>query len=246
MIRVFRSIRQKLLDGARISKYLPYALGEIILVVIGILIALQVNNANEVRKSNIEVRNILQNLHQEFESNQQDLNKAIKNVEWTKEGGLKLLSIMGRANEYKNKVDLDSLMEVSLFWPTWEPSNFVMKELKNSGKLTLLQNSEIVKLLFEWERHSEYVNDWNRRMERSSQNIVDFIKEHGSLRDVNHRRISISASSLSTNNISLFDDVRFENQIDEKVVYTQFLEGVYHNASELIQEILNESKQFDN
>lgn len=50
MIKFFRQIRQRLLSENRFSKYLIYAIGEIILVVIGILIALQINNWNEAKK----------------------------------------------------------------------------------------------------------------------------------------------------------------------------------------------------
>ncbi len=50
MVKIFRSIRQKLLTKNRFSNYLVYAIGEIILVVIGILIALQINLWNEGRK----------------------------------------------------------------------------------------------------------------------------------------------------------------------------------------------------
>ena len=50
MIKIFRKIRQKLLTENKFSKYLIYAIGEILLVVIGILIALQLNNLNEDRK----------------------------------------------------------------------------------------------------------------------------------------------------------------------------------------------------
>ena len=51
MIKFFRKIRQRLLSENKLSKYLLYAFGEIILVVIGILIALQINNWNEERKN---------------------------------------------------------------------------------------------------------------------------------------------------------------------------------------------------
>jgi len=50
MLKFFRTIRRRLLDSGRLRRYLVYALGEIILVVIGILIALQINNWNEDRK----------------------------------------------------------------------------------------------------------------------------------------------------------------------------------------------------
>ena len=52
MIKFFRKIRQKLVSENKFSKYLIYAIGEIILVVIGILIALQINNWNEKNKQN--------------------------------------------------------------------------------------------------------------------------------------------------------------------------------------------------
>ena len=52
MIKFFRTIRQNLLSENKLSKYLIYAIGEIILVVIGILIALQINNWNENQEKN--------------------------------------------------------------------------------------------------------------------------------------------------------------------------------------------------
>ncbi|WP_406682981.1 DUF6090 family protein [Seonamhaeicola sp. MEBiC1930] len=62
MIKFFRNIRKKLLNEGNTSKYLKYAFGEIILVVIGILIALQINNWNENRKQTAEEIRLLENL----------------------------------------------------------------------------------------------------------------------------------------------------------------------------------------
>ena len=50
MLRFFKNIRQQLASENKVMAYLRYAIGEILLVVIGILIALQVNNWNELRK----------------------------------------------------------------------------------------------------------------------------------------------------------------------------------------------------
>lgn len=62
MIKFFRLIRMRLISENKFSRYLIYAIGEIALVMIGILLALQVNNWNEHRKSKIEERDILQRL----------------------------------------------------------------------------------------------------------------------------------------------------------------------------------------
>ena len=243
MIKFFRKIRQRLLTENKFSKYLIYAIGEIILVVIGILIALQVNNANEVRKSYRELDKINQNLLQEFESNQKALNKAINQLKWTKQGSLEVLSMIGKSERELMTINIDSIIEISLFWPTWKPTNFVLNELKSTGKLSLYENSKIKDLLFEYERQSEYVNDWNRRMEKSSQDIIDYIKNNASLRNVNHNRISIKKSDLDFNNVKLFSDIRFENQVDEKVLFSQFLETIYEETDNLINQILEETKK---
>ena len=58
MIKLFRNFRQKLIAEGKTANYLKYAIGEIVLVVIGILIALQINNWNEQRKEKQELLNI--------------------------------------------------------------------------------------------------------------------------------------------------------------------------------------------
>jgi hypothetical protein len=59
MIKFFRKIRQSLLSEGKISKYFKYAIGEIFLVVIGILIALQVSNWNERRKELLGIESLM-------------------------------------------------------------------------------------------------------------------------------------------------------------------------------------------
>ena len=69
MIKFFRNIRQSLHNEGKTSKYFKYAIGEIVLVVIGILIALQVNNWNENRISFTKKEKLLNALKIEFKSN---------------------------------------------------------------------------------------------------------------------------------------------------------------------------------
>lgn len=68
MIRIFSSIRQKLLAEGKTARYLKYAAGEIVLVVAGILIALQVNNWNEQRKAKDFELKIIQQIAKAIES----------------------------------------------------------------------------------------------------------------------------------------------------------------------------------
>ncbi len=69
MFKFFRQIRQNLIMQNKTANYIKYAIGEIVLVVIGILIALQINNWNEIRKTNLEEQRALMNIQSDFSKN---------------------------------------------------------------------------------------------------------------------------------------------------------------------------------
>jgi sensor domain CHASE-containing protein len=69
MIKFFRRIRQQLLTENKFSKYLLYAVGEIVLVVIGILIALNINDRNEQRITEEKERFALEEIQSDIELN---------------------------------------------------------------------------------------------------------------------------------------------------------------------------------
>jgi len=75
MIKLFRKIRQNLLMENKTSKYLKYAIGEILLVVIGILIALQINNANELSKQNRLIATYEKNLITELKADLKNIQR---------------------------------------------------------------------------------------------------------------------------------------------------------------------------
>ena len=81
MIKFFRKIRQKLLTENKFSKYLIYAIGEIILVVIGILIALQINDWNENRKNNEINRTYYLQLLKDLEKDKIELTEMISMID---------------------------------------------------------------------------------------------------------------------------------------------------------------------
>lgn len=66
MIKLFRQIRKNLLSQNKVSKYILYAIGEIVLVIVGILIALQINNSNELRKTENKIVSILKEVQNDL------------------------------------------------------------------------------------------------------------------------------------------------------------------------------------
>ena len=125
------------------GKYFKYAIGEIILVVIGILIALQINNWNENNQARKQEKKILSQLLKEYESNFNQINEKIYLRNETLNSCFKFL-------EYRKgnpkKIQLDSV-DAHLFRitirPTFDPELSVSSELINSGKLYILENEEL-------------------------------------------------------------------------------------------------------
>ena len=76
----FRNIRQSLLMKDKITKYYKYAFGEIVLVVIGILIALSINNLNEARKNRIEQLILINNIIEDLRLDSIHINKSLSEV----------------------------------------------------------------------------------------------------------------------------------------------------------------------
>jgi len=111
MIKFFRKIRQKLLSDGKFSKYIIYAAGEIILVVIGILIALQINNWNVENQALNEIENNFQNLSEDLVRNKTQLLSLIKIREEAAGGGGFLI------DNYESQVQLNENEFINKLYP---------------------------------------------------------------------------------------------------------------------------------
>ena len=139
-----RFFRFKKLVSLDTSKYLKYAVGEVILVVIGILIALQVNNWNEYRKEKVEEKKILLSLHNEISNNLESLQVVIEEKNKIIDVNQYIIDNTGKNGEWKSMKPLDSLMNyISLSGWIFVPQNGVLNEIINSGKLLLIENDLI-------------------------------------------------------------------------------------------------------
>ena len=146
MIKFFRKIRQNLLSENKFSKYLIYAIGEIILVVIGILIALQINNWNEQRKEIAQEQKILLQLKLDFNKNLEQLDEKISMRSDITEASIKLLGFI----DNPEFVELDSIffqLSFLLTDPTFDP---VENNLIESGNLHLIRNDSLKLKLTNW------------------------------------------------------------------------------------------------
>jgi hypothetical protein len=112
MIKFFRKIRQNLVMENKTSKYFKYAIGEIVLVVIGILIALQINNWNEQRKQNTAEKEFTQGIKNDLIQDKQFINMVLDRI-------TPKINAYSTLNDssltiLKNKTKVDSLLKIYL------------------------------------------------------------------------------------------------------------------------------------
>lgn len=147
MIKFFRKIRQKLLSENQFSRYLLYAIGEIFLVVIGILLALQINNWNSYQNDREIEQNVLKSLANEFKINLTELSKDHKLNQASLDAGYALLQ---ENRTELSSSEVDSLIGTALNYATFDARTGVFDETIASGKMRLIQNDSLKTLLSLW------------------------------------------------------------------------------------------------
>ncbi|WP_445386460.1 DUF6090 family protein [Robiginitalea sp. IMCC44478] len=168
MLRFFRQIRQRLLTDNKFSKYLLYAIGEILLVVIGILIALQVNNWNENKKDIQKSRVLLQEFKKDLASDTTGINRVVSLLE--RQTNFEAWALQKLA--YKMD-QIDSLKEV-FFGPVYQ--EFVQD--RTYRKLQVSQNPNLTGFLDLQSALTEYYTDTKFLLDYNNQEEERFFIEH--------------------------------------------------------------------
>jgi len=148
MIKFFRHIRQRMLKENRFSRYFLYAIGEIVLVVIGILIALQVNDWNEQQANRAREVKYLTGLKADFAVDRNNLTDFIEDKERKATSAWLLLN----SPPPKTAVEiqrLDSLSWNVNLWKTFVPSTKTLDELIGSGNLSFITNDSIKSMMLD-------------------------------------------------------------------------------------------------
>jgi hypothetical protein len=210
VIKVFRHIRQNLLSEGKFGTYLKYAIGEIILVVIGILIALQINNWNEKFKLKTEEARILKQLNAEFRINKNSLevlnakNKEVLN-------NLNKIAALMPINP--KSVDLDSLTHyiVKTFdFNTFDPIEGTISELGNSS-FKVITNDTLRSLLLSWNTVKEDFRD-------DELFAIDYSKDYYLPKMSEKVSLDFGLRKKSTD-LSFLQSIEFENLVRIRQVY---------------------------
>jgi hypothetical protein len=168
MLRFFRQIRQRLLTDNKFSKYLLYAIGEILLVVIGIMIALQIDNWNEQRKDSVKEKEYLTLLTLELKTEIQYL-KNLKEEFETTEKSLKRIRNQWQSGNSTIRDSIQYIRDFASmgFISPWyiEPVTWTL--LQQTGDLSLIRDNDLKNELFVY----------NSTLKKTADNYLQFPME---------------------------------------------------------------------
>ena len=151
MIKLFKNIRKKLLPEGKTTNYLKYAIGEIVLVVVGILIALQINNSNDTRKQRDKELHYLTNIKSDLQAN----NKELDNYVALRNQCITYANTILEHFEGKPITDLSAFNALCIpiyDWKRFYQTDNTYQELINSGNFALISNDSIKNLLLDIEK----------------------------------------------------------------------------------------------
>jgi uncharacterized protein DUF6090 len=152
MIKFFRKIRQNLLEEGNTVKYFKYAIGEIVLVIVGILIALQINNWNENKNNRIQAEKYLTTIKLNLED---DIKQAENLISFSKTG-IEHSNVF--LSQFKTLKPIDKNVQLYIVYlmleQTIEVNNSGFRALLNSKGMTYINDNLQIKIL-NYYRHIE-------------------------------------------------------------------------------------------
>ena len=167
MIKFFRKIRQNLLTEGKTGKYIKYALGEIVLVVIGIFLAIQLNGLNEKRKDNEKELSFLSQLKDDINLDIMNLSQSDSLFASYESSSNKALEIFDKAKTVKDIIDTDSLFRVG--WTNLKISRKTYDEILNTSGIYILKNKKLVNDITDYYARIETTQEDIRGLNSSSQ-----------------------------------------------------------------------------
>ena len=247
MIKFFRKIRQKLLSENKFSKYLIYAIGEIILVVIGILIALQINNANQDRIFRKEEIRILKSFKNEVKRNISLMNNTIKEKKNIIEIDDYLLTFCGPNAKWDSKRNFDNLMQdVIISGWMYFPNDGTLTEVLNSGKLSVIKNDSLRNLISSLPSRISVTQEEEKNYRIDlHEYFLPFISKHFQIRNstafrnyFNFTSTDLKKSIFDSNPEFILREKEFENILSIQSIWLKFTIDMLESQKKISEEIL--------
>lgn len=232
-------MRRPLVKEKGMKKYILYAFGEILLVMVGILLALQVNNWNEDRLARNLERLYLQGLFGEFETNLEELKSNMAVNSYTIEIARRYLDLTGPDASSVPPLLVSSLFDSLLRTSVeYEPSPGVLEDIISSGNLKLLTNDSLRMELSNWKAKLARASRQEQTVLGYRSNIKQILIDKGTLRIVLSTLIDEDEGRFDDANIDVLEHKPFENNLSFFIISAISLNEVYYSQLKEINENL--------
>ncbi len=149
-----------MVNEGKTTNYLKYAIGEIMLVVIGILIALQINNWNDNRKDSIQEKVVLRSLLENLNQAKAQSELLISEEYTLKKGLMQILGVVSVENSIDHEIIPDSIFKMAVWdLQSDQPTFIAYSNLKNTNKLSLIKNKKLIEKFTDLEFSLNKLND---------------------------------------------------------------------------------------
>lgn len=246
MLRLLGKIRQKLIREGKLGNYLVYALGEFILIVLGIFIALQVNDWYQKSQNEEIERQLIASLHNEFKQNKKVFLGVREQMQRGKESCYQLMDLMKKDPAYLSNYDLNYLIYTAIDRYHFSPSNNVLSEVLQSGKLGLLTDERLKSSFYEWDRLLEEIDTsfdiYTRFMDEQ---VVPYLFDNIAMKNLDVKNGPIrwdNFSEFEDGKMQIFQDRKFENLVGNLVYYILMREEDFDAIENTIDNILRSTK----
>ncbi|WP_141719739.1 hypothetical protein [Roseivirga misakiensis] len=229
----------------KIGKYLLYAIGEIVLVVIGILIAVAINNNNQIKKMKVEEQQYLIALKEEFEFNKERLATMIVRDSMNIEATKRLLAYTSPKPPIISETEFHGMINKVVMNETqFSPSPGVLAEIINAGKLGTFSDPELKKALGAWEAQLVRVKfQEQEEVHRARMTLINFLNTNSNVRRAFYtnlgKKLVIGDSKFKGQNQSILQLEQFENFLVDYLIVSYFLNRTYYKPlAEQIEELI--------
>ena len=217
MIKFFRHIRKLLLMENKTSKYFKYAIGEIVLVVIGILIALQINNWNEKRLQQQSELKFLKGIQAEFKLNKAYLLSSNKMNQEVLKTGKEIMNLMNQDVKILRNINIDSLIFQIFEYGGFEISENTILEVMQVGQLQNLENDQLKSFILEWSQQKIKIERNRITLTDKSDYLIKYLMTRYPLKNIDKYGVLAwkNPSKFDIDKYAIFTDLEFENSIDD-------------------------------
>lgn len=244
MLSFFRKVRKKLIDTGNLRNYLFYSFGEVLLIIIGVLLAVQINTAfqkrNDIKKENL----LLKEIHEEFVANRAQLENIMEANQRRVDICTKIIELFPIDTKTDDYSILSQLL-ISIGRNTFNPSQGTIDAIIGTSSLDIIRNNELRELLIKWEgeisdfkeQESNVINHLNNQYEPFLIKFLPFPAKVGDPLNLEDTRLDLS----------IIESIEFENHVKSRRGKLFSLIKGHENMdriSEIIDQVLELTQEY--